>query len=253
MPVKPSQSGARILTALEKIAENQPVGVSELARLLDTNLAAAQRAIATLAEEGWIRMAVGKPTRWELTAHIHIVAQHAYGTHDLRRRARGPLEELWKATNETVLLNVPDGGRFIVIDVFESPHHLRSSVPVGFVVPTTASATAWAILPYMTPTERDEYLEETPDKALLEKFGETVVQGFAVSRGDVFAGSNNIAAPIFEIDGRPIGVVLISLPNDRAGPEDVARLGQLVKATALRLSRGAPSKMVTSAVLDAAA
>jgi IclR family acetate operon transcriptional repressor len=248
MAVKPSQSGARILAALEKIAENQPVGVSELARLLGANLAAAQRAIATLAEEGWIRMAIGKPTRWELTAHIHIVAQHAYGTHDLRRRARGPLEELWKTTSETVLLNVPDGGDFIVIDVFESPHHVRSSVPVGFVVPSNASATAWAILPYMPPTQQKEYLKGAPDEALLKQFNKTIENGFAVSRGDVFAGSNNIAAPIFEMDGRPIGAVLISVPNDRAGREEVQKLGRLVRETAQRLSRGAAPKVLTREV-----
>jgi len=249
MAVKPSQSGARILAALEKIAQHQPVGVSELARLLDANLAAAQRAIATLAEEGWIRMAIGKPTRWELTAHIHIVAQHAYGTHDLRRRARGPLEELWKTTSETVLLNVPDGGDFIVIDVFESPHHVRSSVPVGFVVPSKASATAWAILPYMTPTQQMEYLDSAPDAALLEQFGKTIENGFAVSRGDVLAGSNNIAAPIFEMDGRPIGAVLISVPNDRAGPVEAQKLGRLVRETAQRLSRGAAPRMLVKAAI----
>ncbi len=162
----------------------------------------------------------------------------------LRRRARGPLEELWKVTQESVLLNVPDGGQFIVIDVFESPHHLRSSVPVGYVVPTHASATAWAMLPFMTAAEHVQYLGAAPDAELLQHFEDTIERGFAVSRGDVFAGSNNIAAPIFEMDGRPIGAVLISVPNDRAGPEDVERLGQLVRETAQRLSRGqVPKKL----------
>lgn len=240
MPVKSSQSGARILAALEKIAANQPVGVSELARLLDANLAATQRAIATLSEEGWIRMAPGKPTRWELTAHIHTVAQHAYGAHDLRRRARGPLEELWRETGESVLLNVPDGGRFIVIDVFESPHFLRSAPPVGLVIPPRASATAWAMLPYMPAEMQELHLGEAPDAALRGHYAQTRDHGYAVSHGDVFAGSTNIAAPIFERDGSPIGAVLVSLPNERAGADEVARIGALVRATAERLSRGAP-------------
>jgi DNA-binding IclR family transcriptional regulator len=238
MPVKPSQSGARILAALARIAKHQPIGVSELARLLDANLAATQRAIATLAEEGWIRTASGRPTRWELTAQIHIVAQHAYGTDDLRRRARGPLEELWKKTGESVLLNVPNDGKFMVIDVLESRHYVRSAPPIGLVIPARASATAWAILPYMSPAHQMQYLEGTPDRALLKKFSRTLTQGFAVSRGDVFAGSTNIAAPIFEMDGRPIAAVLISIPNDRGGPEEEERLGRLVRETAQRLSRG---------------
>ena len=240
MPVKPSQSGARILAALEKIALKQPVGVSALARELDANIAATQRAIATLAEEGWIRMAIGKPTRWELTSHIHIVAQHAYGTNDLRRRAREPLEELWKKTGESVLLNVPDGGKFIVIDVFESPHYLRSAPPIGLVIPARASATAWAILPYMPPDLQMQFLDEAPDQALRDVFAQTIARGYAVSRGDVFAGSTNIAAPIFERDGRPIGAVLITIPNERAGAKEERKLGLLVVETAQRLSRGPP-------------
>jgi DNA-binding IclR family transcriptional regulator len=247
MPVKASQSGARILSALGKIAAHQPIGVSDLARLLDANLAATQRAIATLAEEGWIRMATGKPTRWELTAQIHIVAQHAYGAHDLRRRARGPLEELWKKSGESVLLNVPDDGKFMVIDVFESSHYLRSAPPIGLVIPARASATAWAILPYMPPRQQMQYLKEAPDKALLKEFARTCERGFAVSRGDVFAGSTNIAAPIFEVDGRPSGAVLISIPNDRAGPKEERRIGRMVQETAQRLSRGAAPNMLPPA------
>jgi IclR family acetate operon transcriptional repressor len=241
MAVKTSQSGARILAALERIAQHQPVGVSDLARLLDTNVAAAQRAIATLADEGWIRQAPGRPVRWELTAHIHTVAQHAYGSHDLRRRARGALEQLWRETGESVLLIVPDGHRFIVADVLESTHFLRSAPPVGLVVPPRASATAWAMLPYMPAGQRAEFLGGPSDETIEAEFAATRERGYAVSRGDVFAGSTNLAAPIFEMDGRPIGAVLVSVPNDRAGPAEEERLGLMVLDTARRLSRGSPA------------
>jgi IclR family transcriptional regulator, acetate operon repressor len=238
MPVKPSQSGARILAALEKIAQNQPVGVSELARLLDTNIAAAQRAIATLADEGWIRAAPGSPTRWELTALIHAVAQHAHGSSDLRRRARGLLEQLWRDTGESVLLIVPVHGKFIVVDVLESSHYVRTAPPVGLIVPAKASATAWAMLPYMTAEQQLEFIGEPPGEETCRRFAETLERGYAVSRGDVFAGSTNVAAPIFEMDGRVAGAVLISVPNDRAGESEEARLGAMVRATAQTLSRG---------------
>jgi len=239
MTVKTSQSGARILNALEKIALHQPLGVSELARLLDTNIAAAQRAIATLADEGWIRHAPGKPVRWELTAHIHTVAQHAYGSHDLRRRARPYLEQLRRESGESVLLIVPEDDRFIVVDVLESSHYVRSAPPVGLVVPPRASATAWSMLPFMTAERQRAFLDEAPDADMLARFAETRARGYAVSRGDVFAGSTNVAAPIFEFDGSPIGAVLISVPNDRAGPGEEARLGNMVLDAARQLSRGA--------------
>jgi IclR family acetate operon transcriptional repressor len=101
----------------------------------------------------------------------------------------------------------------------------------------------------MTPLQQKDYLAGEPDESLLRQFDKTIERGFSVSRGDVFAGSNNVAAPIFEMDGRPIGAVLISVPNDRAGPEEVETLGQLVRETAQRLSRGAaPATLAREAV-----
>jgi IclR family acetate operon transcriptional repressor len=94
----------------------------------------------------------------------------------------------------------------------------------------------------MPPERQREYIGEDPDAEMLALFGRTIELGYAVSRGDVFAGSTNIAAPIFEMDGRPIGAVLISVPNDRAGPSEEARLGELVQRVASALSRGSAAR-----------
>jgi hypothetical protein len=105
----------------------------------------------------------------------------------------------------------------------------------------------------MPTAHQEQYLGEAVDEPLRRKFACTIEHGFSVSRGDVSVGSTNIAAPIFEIDGRPVGAVLISIPNDRAGPEDEERLGHLVRKTAQRLSRGAPPELLTAAMKDSAA
>jgi IclR family acetate operon transcriptional repressor len=248
MAVKRSEGGSRILAVLERIAQRQPIGLSDLARLLDAQKSAVQRSILTLADEGWIRAAAGKPTRWELTAHIHSVAQHATGGHhDLRLHARSALESLRDTTGESVLLNVPERGQFIVIDVLESRNYLRTAPPIGMVVSSRGSATSRAILPFMTHEEQIAYLGGPPDAALIDDFAATVARGYAISHGDVVAGSTNIAAPIFEKDGRPIGAVLISAPNDRATAGDYARLGGMVASTARTLSRGS-ARRVSSAL-----
>lgn len=239
MSVKPSQSGSRILAALEKIAQHQPIGVSELARLLEDNIAATQRAIATLAGEGWIKVARGKPTRWELTAHIHSVAQHAYGSNDLRRRARPVLEELRRETGESVLLNVPEGGKFVVAEVLESPQFLRTVAPVGLIVPSKWSATSRALLPFMTLDKQRHYIGHPADEAMRADFVATAARGYVISKGEVVQGSTNIAAPVFEADGEPVAAILISAPDDRACEKDYERFGALALAAARRISRSA--------------
>ena len=108
MAVKWSQSASRVLAILEKIAAYQPVGITELARLVDADKSAVQRALMTLARDGWIRVAPGKARRWEVTERIQALAHLALGSHDLRHRARPVLQALRDKTGESVLLNVPN-------------------------------------------------------------------------------------------------------------------------------------------------
>jgi IclR family acetate operon transcriptional repressor len=227
--------------ALEKIAEHQPIGVSALAKLLADDKSAVQRAIMTLADDGWIRAASGTPTRWELTAHIHAVSHMGRGNDDLRQRARAALEALRNETGETILLTVPDVRRFVTIDVVESRQLLRTAPPIGMIVPVRESATGRAVLPYMTPDDQFEMLGGQPDSALLRHFAATRKNGYSVSDGDVAVGSTNVAAPIIEANGRPVAAVVVSAPSERIPSQRTREIGVLVAGTARQLSRGAPA------------
>jgi DNA-binding IclR family transcriptional regulator len=248
--VKRSQSASRVLAVLERIARHQPIGVSELARRLDADKSAVQRAIMTLADNGWICAAPGTPTRWQLTAHIFAIAHIGHGSNDLRRRARNVLEALRDASQETVLLTVPDIRRFVVIDALESLQLLRMVPRIGLSVPVRGSATGRAVLAYMTPEAQIEMLGAAPDADLRREFEAARRRGYAVSDGDVVAGSTAIAAPIFEADGQPVAAVVVSAPSERVTAKRHGRIGAMVLQAARDLSRGAPPQLVSS--VDAA-
>ena len=240
MSVKRSKSGSRVLAVFEQIARRQPVGVSELSRQLDADKSAVQRAIMTLADEGWIHAAPGSPTRWQLTGHIHLVAHLAHASSSLHHRARPALEALRDESGETVGLTVPDIGRFVVIDVIESRQILRTAPHVGMVVETHDSATGRAVLPYLSPERQVELLGRAPDARLLKDFAATLRQGYFVSEDDLVGGSINVAAPIFEVDARPVGAVILSAPRERLAPDSYDRVGGMVLRTARQLSRATP-------------
>jgi IclR family acetate operon transcriptional repressor len=237
--VKRNFSASRVLSVLEGIARRQPVGVSELARHLATDKSAVQRAIMTLADDGWIRAAPGKPTRWQLTAHILAVAHMGDGNGDLRQRARATLEALRDALDESILLVVPDIGRFVVIDVLESRQMLRTAPHVGMIVPARGSATSRAMLPHMSQEQQIDVLGELPDAALIADFPATLARGYSVSDGDVIAGSTNLAAPIFEVGDRPIAAVVVSAPSERLTRDRHPGIGAQLARAARSLSRGA--------------
>jgi IclR family acetate operon transcriptional repressor len=229
-----------VLGVLEAIAAHQPVGVSGLARLLDDDKNAVQRAIVTLAETGWIAPAPGPAKGWELTAHIFAVAYMSHSKNDLRLRAKAELDALRNETGETVLLNVPDLHRFIVADVFESRQILRTAPIIGTIASARNSATGLAVVPFLGKERQAVMLGGPPDEALLDKFRHTLQFGYAVSVDSPSQGITSIAAPIFDMDGTPLGAVVVIGPTERLTPGRYKGVGALVVKAARNLSRGAP-------------
>lgn len=237
LTVKRSRSAVRVLSVLEAIARLQPVGVTTLARELGADKSAAQRAIMTLSDEGWICAAPGAPTRWQLTARIFALAHLGLRGNDLRRRARGTLEYLRDQSGETVLLTVPDMTGFIVLDVVESHQMLRAVPHIGMPVPVRGSATSRAMLPYMSEERRIQILGEPPDPALLEEFAATRRRGYSVSKGEINAESTTLAAPILEVDGQPSAAVAITAPSARLPTAQQRTIGSLLCTAVCALSR----------------
>jgi IclR family acetate operon transcriptional repressor len=227
---------------METIARCQPIGVSELARVLGDDKSAVQRAIMTLADDGWIQAAPGAPTRWRLTGHIQAVAHMAQSGDEWRRRARGALEALRDETGESVLLTAPDLDHYVVIDVLESRQLLRTAPHVGMIVTVAESATGRALLPYLSREQQVGMLGGPPGEALIRDIASVLEHGYSVSTDDAIGGSVNIAAPLFEVDGSPAGAIVVSAPRERLTAEHYPRIGAMVVRAAHKLSAGAPPR-----------
>jgi IclR family acetate operon transcriptional repressor len=232
MPVKPVQSASRVLATFEALAEHQPIGVGALARILDFDKGGVQRALITLADAGWIER-VGGGARWELTSHVLVLTQRRSG---LRQRARATLEALRDETQETVILNVPEGGQIVVLDVVESNQLVRTSPKVGFAVPAPGSAGGQAILAHLPDAEVALYVGGPPDAGLVARLAEVRQRGWALNAGEVTPGARAVSAPILDADHRAIASVVLSAPADRMPGEVQEALGPLVVAAARRLS-----------------
>jgi IclR family acetate operon transcriptional repressor len=250
LSVKRSHSGARILAVLEAIASHQPIGVRALARLLGEDKSSVQRALMTLADEGWIRVSNEPTTRWEVTAHILAVAHAAQGSNDLRRRARPQLERLRDETGETVLLVVPDVKNFVIADVIESRQMLRMVPHIGLPVSARNTATGRALLPFMDTERQTALLGTKPDRSLLKSFETTRQRGYAASDGEIDPVVTNIAAPIFEFDGAPAGAIVVCGPKERLAASLHDAIGKLIVRTAKELSRGSIGVRTSQAIVD---
>jgi len=84
---------------------------------------------------------LGDDDRWSLGARLGELAAGS-GTPSLADAARSVLEALREATGESVQLYVPRGGVRVCIASLESPHSLRTIVPVGAHLPLDVGSAA---------------------------------------------------------------------------------------------------------------
>ena len=236
MPVNANKSGSRLLAVLEQMARSQPIGVRQLARLMETEKSAVQRAIATLAEAGWIQPASIAVSGWELSGRILHIAHLAHGSNSLRLRARPILDSLRDTTGETVFLAISDLNGFIVVEVSESRQALRMVIPVGGNIPANDTAPGQAVLPHLGLDQQVELLGRQPDEQLLVKLEQSRRQGYSVSEDASDENSLNIAAPIFDIHNQAIGTIVICAVQSRASADFQARYGTALVEKARELS-----------------
>ena len=114
---------------------------------------------------GWIRRNANDATTWEVTTRMLRVSHEAYRRTGLPERTRATLERLRDDTGETVILNVPEDGQVVIVDLAESAQLVRTVPTVGLVVPALTSAAGLAMLAALPPDDVERFLGVAPDPA----------------------------------------------------------------------------------------
>jgi IclR family acetate operon transcriptional repressor len=234
------------LRVLEEVALRQPVGVGELARVLDMPKSSVQRALVTLSTAGWIRSTSGEVTRWVMTTKALTVGGHASGDLGLRDAAVPIMEDLRGRTEETIHLTVPDDDKVVLIERLETSKPVRISMALGHALPLHASANGKAVLANSRPeiirrllaNELPRYTDTTitdPDQLLAEL---TTIRerGFAVNHGEWRSDVGSVAAAVMGGPEKPIASLSVNIPMSRLGKEAEAAYGISVSEAASSLS-----------------
>jgi IclR family acetate operon transcriptional repressor len=236
MTVKRVRSAERVLFALEVLAEHQPIGVGALARLLEDDKSAVQRALVTLHAAGWIRPAGGDQTRWELTTRALVVAHHAQRRLGLRQRARAALDALRDETGESIILAVPDNDRIVIVDVVESRQLVRTAPHVGMVIPAATSATGQAILAAMDDDEHRAFVGGVTSDDMRAELALVRERGWSLNADDVARGATSVGAAILGTDGQPLGGIAVSGLSERMPLDVQEKYGRRVAEVAAVIS-----------------
>lgn len=241
------QSVLRSFRVLDAVATHQPVGVAELARLLELPKSSVQRSLTTLAEADWLEPFEGEATRWTLGPAARRLARNDTREVHLREAALGPMQTLRDKTDETIHLAVPEGLRSVaLVERMDSTQAVRTFNELGTRTPIHATSTGLSILAHSPERRVEAFIADgleahsptsitNPDE-LRAELRRIHKRGYAINvrmyRPQVAA----IGAAILDRSAQPIAGICISMPDSRYHRKHAPHWGELVTKTASEIS-----------------
>jgi DNA-binding IclR family transcriptional regulator len=165
----------------------------------------------------------------------------------LRTISRPLLQNLWKATSETINLGILDGQDVFYLDVLQSPHPFRMASQSGIWRPFYCTAMGKVLAAFLPADEKKHVISSvrlerfTPHTitraAQLRKELEKVREkGYAVDDEEATLGARCIGAPILREDGSAAAAISVSGPTARVSRDKIPAFAQAVMSAARTIS-----------------
>jgi DNA-binding IclR family transcriptional regulator len=239
------RSVAVALRVFEILAEQQPIGVSELSRQVHLPKSTVQRCLRALAMAGWIHPGSAPPTRWMITEKALNLGRRVGDAHQLRLSSMPIMRRLRETSQMTVHLAVPAGRDAVLVEHVLGPEDTLLLLPMGARGPLHAMANGKAMLSRFAPDRLTDYLNEglravtrhtivEPERLRREIQG-VAVRGWAISSDEVIEGQTCVASAISDRNGRPLASISVNYPTARFTQAEQARQGRLVSRAALEI------------------
>ena len=198
--------------------EDRPRSLADLVGATGISRATAHRLATALEAHGLVRR--DDEGRFALGTRLIALGRAAAEGVPLAAAAEEALAELRDATGESVQLYVRDGDRRVCIAALQSPHGLRTIVPLGAALPLGIGSAG----------------------RLLDDGGSALAvsgPGWVASVGEREAGVASVSAPVRDGSGHVVAAVSVSGPIERTTRRPGRRYGAAVLAAARRVEREA--------------
>jgi len=196
--------GVRVLAAVE---EAGPRTLADLVAATGLSRATAHRLAVALEAHGLLRRTADG--RFALGLRLVGLGRAAADGLPLADAAGPALAELRDATGESVQLYVREGDQRVCVASLESPHGLRTIVPMGAALPLDRGSAGRAL--------------------------QAAAGGWVASVEERERGVASVSAPVLDADGRVVAAVSVSGPVERTTRDPGGRYGAAVEAAARRV------------------
>jgi DNA-binding IclR family transcriptional regulator len=205
----------------------------------------AYRYLQSLAATGFLEEAGGR-AGYRLGARVLQLARLAGRGVNLVDLARPVMRALREQAGETVLLARRSGEMAVCLAIEESDQPVRTSLPVGHLLPLNAGGPALVLLAWAPPEVVDRVLASglarfttatvTDPAAIRERLAVVRDHGFAISRGEFESGVVGVAAPVGNVAGEVVAAIGVIGLTRRMPDERIPALANQVRDAAAEIS-----------------
>jgi DNA-binding IclR family transcriptional regulator len=255
LAISMAKSAFRVLEILEYIAHcNTGATHTEIAAALKIPKSSLTELLKDLQRPGYLQMDEGS-ARFTIGAQVMSLSNAYLKGLNIVRDGAPFVHRIFTALNEFTSLLVPKEEFCVIVSAETPASPLAHSLSIGERAPMLASAAGKSILAFYSPGELDAYLAahskvptHTPHtlvklKDIREDLDEVRKVGLAYSREEYLLGITAIAAPVFNINMRPIASISVAVPTARLSK----KLEEKIRAT-LQKETGALSARLGAAM-----
>lgn len=238
----PIRSVLTALRVIETLAEEQPVGVSQLARKLGAPKTSVFRSLETLRYGGWVAISEDGQALWQLTTKALTVGMKAAPGQDLVEIAMPEISRIRDEIGETMHLLAAERDTQVIIARADGTNPLRTFLSIGTQVPFHATASGRAMLSAMPPEEVERILDAEAEKgnfdraAVLQEVAKASARGYAENFGEWRTGIAAVASVIASARGGPLGALSASMPYENFKIADRSAIGGMLKEAGQRIA-----------------
>lgn len=243
------QSVRRAASILRELGSGQPrLGVTELAERLGLAKATVYGLLRALEADALVERDL-ETGKYRLGPALLQLGNAFLDGHELRARSLLWADSLASRTSEAVRVGVPNGWSMLIVHHVFRPDNSVQILEVGAAIPWHASALGKAVAAYRDEGSQRELLDgplgmltgrTIVDPAALKRALESIRrEGVAIEDQEAIIGEAEVAAPVLDHDGHPVGAIGVAGPVERLLPDGLARIDVVaaVKESARGLSR----------------
>lgn len=240
------QSVLRATRILRAFSSRKPeLGVSELSRLTGLHKTTVYRLLVTLEQESFLQRSPDSD-KYRLGPALIRLGRLVLDGIDLARQALPHMRALVDETDETVMLEVWDNDRALVVASVDGRRLSRVSAGAGSRMPAHATAGGKMLLAFLPREDIDRviarglkrYTENTitDREGLLVELEKIRASGVSFDREELDIGTCAVSAPIFDHTSKIAAVLTVAGPTQRLHIDKEGDLAELVRKTAMNIS-----------------